>query len=63
MSGDRLQNSLRVTFLGMVVNTLHAVVKTVAGFVGHSHALVADGVESFANLFSHRKFPGCAGGS
>lgn len=36
----------------MIVNTLLAVGKTVAGMAGHSHALVADGVESLADLLS-----------
>ncbi len=52
MPDPRLQRSLRATFLGMVVNTLLAVGKMVAGFLGQSHALVADGVESLADLFS-----------
>lgn len=52
MESARLKRSLRVTFLGMVVNTILAVVKTLAGVFGHSHALVADGVESLADLFS-----------
>lgn len=52
MSDPRLQRSLRATFLGMVVNTVLAVGKMAAGFLGHSHALVADGVESLADLFS-----------
>jgi len=52
MSDLRLQRSLRVTFLGMVVNTLLAVGKMAAGFLGQSHALVADGVESLADIFS-----------
>ena len=52
MPDQRLQRSLRATFLGMVVNTVLAVGKTAAGFLGHSHALVADGVESLADLFS-----------
>lgn len=52
MSDDRLHRSLRVTFLGMVVNTLLAVGKMAAGILGQSHALVADGVESLADLFS-----------
>src|SRR5689334_16253034 len=49
---SRLQRSLRVTFLGMIANTLLATAKMVAGIIGHSHALVADGVESLADLFS-----------
>ena len=36
----------------MAVNILLAVSKLVAGIVGHSHALVADAVESFADIFS-----------
>lgn len=48
----RLQRSLRATFLGMIVNTLLAGGKTVAGVVGHSQALVADGIESLADLLS-----------
>ena len=52
MATTRLQRSLRVTFLGMVANTLLAAVKMATGVIGHSHALVADGVESLADLFS-----------
>jgi cation diffusion facilitator family transporter len=36
----------------MIANTLLATAKLAAGIVGHSHALVADAVESFADLFS-----------
>ncbi|MCU0771499.1 MAG: cation diffusion facilitator family transporter [Verrucomicrobia bacterium] len=49
---SRLKRSLRVTFLGMALNVLLAAVKLVAGVVGHSHALVADAVESFADVCS-----------
>jgi cation diffusion facilitator family transporter len=52
MSDHSLQRGLRATFLGMVVNTLLAAGKMAAGFLGQSHALVADGVESLADLFS-----------
>lgn len=48
----RLKRGLAVTFLGLAVNTLLAAVKLVAGVVGHSHALVADAVESFADVCS-----------
>ncbi|MBI5772976.1 MAG: cation transporter [Verrucomicrobia bacterium] len=48
----RLQRSLRVTFLGLGVNVLLAAGKFAAGVFGHSHALVADAVESFADVFS-----------
>ena len=49
---QRLQRSLRATFLGMGVNILLAGGKLAAGIFGHSHALVADAVESFADIFS-----------
>lgn len=49
---DRLQRSLKVTFLGMGVNALLACGKLVAGVMGHSHALVADSVESLGDIIS-----------
>src|SRR5438270_10254757 len=49
---NRLTRSLRATLLGMVVNTFFAGGKMAAGIVGHSHALVADAVESLADIFS-----------
>ncbi len=52
MPPSRLTRSLRTTFLGMGVNTLLAVMKMLAGIFGHSHALVADAVESLADVFS-----------
>ena len=47
-----MQRGLRATFLGLAVNALLAVVKLTAGIVGHSYALVADAVESLADVFS-----------
>lgn len=41
-----------MTLLGMVASGLLATVKLVAGLVGHSYALVADAVESFADIAS-----------
>ena len=49
---SRLQRSLRATFLGMATNAVLSAVKLAAGIAGHSHALVADAVESFADVFS-----------
>jgi len=48
----RLQRGLRATFLVVAVNTLLAGGKLAAGVLGHSHALVADAVESLADVFS-----------
>lgn len=52
MSKKRLERSLRVTFLGLLVNAALAAGKIAAGMIGHSHALVADGVESAADFIS-----------
>src|SRR5437899_12850889 len=49
---DRLRRSLRATFIGMAANCFLSFVKFVAGVLGHSHALIADAVESFADVFS-----------
>jgi cation diffusion facilitator family transporter len=43
---------LRATFIGLAVNIVLAVTKLIAGVTGNSHALVADAVESFADVFS-----------
>ena len=43
---------VRLAQLGLAVNGLLALVKLVAGVVGHSQALIADATESFADLFS-----------
>ena len=52
MSLNRLQRGLRATFAGMAVNVVLSATKLAAGIAGHSHALVADAVESFADIFS-----------
>ena len=49
---NRLQRGLRATFAGMAVNVMFSGTKLAAGIIGHSHALVADAVESFADIFS-----------
>src|SRR5882757_4037608 len=52
MPTSRLKRSLRTTFLGLAVNAVLAAAKMLAGIFGHSHALVADAVESLADVFS-----------
>ncbi|MBM3837972.1 MAG: cation transporter [Verrucomicrobia bacterium] len=52
MTDRRLNRSLRVTAIGMMVNIVLAATKLTAGLLGHAHALIADGVESFADIFS-----------
>ncbi len=52
MQPNRLERSLRATFIGLAVNVFLSAVKLVAGIVGHSHALVADACESLTDIFS-----------
>ena len=52
MPSVRLQRSLRATFAGLAVNVTLAAAKLLAGFFGHSQALIADAVESLADIFS-----------
>jgi cation diffusion facilitator family transporter len=52
MSNERLKRSLRTTFLGIIVNLFLAGGKMTAGVLGKSHALMADAVESLADIFS-----------
>lgn len=52
MKPTRLQHSLRATAAGLLTNALLAVGKLVAGILGHSYALIADAIESTADIFS-----------
>jgi cation diffusion facilitator family transporter len=52
MATTRLQRSLKATFLGMGVNLALTAGKFTAGFAGHSHAMIADAVESTVDVFS-----------
>jgi cation diffusion facilitator family transporter len=49
---NRLQRGLHATFLGIAVNIILGAAKFVAGVLGHSHALIADATESFADIFN-----------
>jgi len=48
--GTRL--GIRTAQVGMLINTVLAAVKILAGVFGRSYALIADGVESTADIFS-----------
>jgi len=52
VSTARLQRSLRATFLGLAANVVLTLAKFLAGIFGHSQALIADAVESLADIFS-----------
>ena len=48
----RVQRSVRATKLGMATNVVLAGVKFAAGVLGNSYALIADAIESFADIAS-----------
>lgn len=47
-----VKRGFRASAVSVVANPLLAVVKIAAGILGHSHALVADGIESCVDVFS-----------
>lgn len=49
---ERARVTRRVTLVGAIMNLLLALVKTLFGFIGHSHALIADGIHSLSDLLS-----------
>lgn len=49
---SRYREAKRVTLIGAAMNMLLGFVKLIGGFFWHSHALVADGIHSFSDLFS-----------
>ena len=52
MPENRLKRGLRATFIGLTANAVLTSAKFAAGILGHSHALIADAVESLADIFS-----------
>ncbi len=48
----RYDQAKKVTVIGAVINALLGIVKLLGGVTLHSHALVADGIHSFADLFT-----------
>src|SRR5215469_15218063 len=49
---SRFQRGRRAILLGIAVNLLLGAAKFLAGIFGHSHALIADATESFADIFN-----------
>lgn len=49
---NRKQATQKVTIVGAIVDFVLAVFKTVAGVLGNSGALIADGIHSFSDLFT-----------
>ena len=51
-SSERARRSIRVAQAGLLINAVLVVIKIGTGIVGHSYALIADGVESSLDIFS-----------
>ena len=49
---DRTSRGIRSAQAGLLTNAFLAVVKILSGILGHSYALIADGVESTTDVFS-----------
>jgi Co/Zn/Cd efflux system component len=49
---DVVQTGIRSSLIGVIVNLVLAGAKCLAGIVGHSFALVADGIESLGDVVS-----------
>ncbi|MDO4191165.1 MAG: cation diffusion facilitator family transporter [Bacteroidales bacterium] len=49
---QRSQRIIRVTIVGSVVNLLLTAAKLLTGFLGHSAAMIADGIHSLSDLLS-----------
>jgi divalent metal cation (Fe/Co/Zn/Cd) transporter len=47
-----VRRGIRSSFLGVSINLALAIAKCVAGIVGHSFALVGDGIESLSDVVS-----------
>lgn len=46
------KTSLKATYFSMIGNTLLSIIKWIAGYFGNSFALIADAIESTADIFS-----------
>lgn len=49
---ERYWQAKLVTLIGAIINALLGIIKLIGGYLFHSHALIADGVHSFSDLFT-----------
>ncbi|HXR77310.1 MAG TPA: cation diffusion facilitator family transporter [Bryobacteraceae bacterium] len=47
-----IRKGIRSSVIGVVINLSLALIKCLAGVIGHSFALIADGIESFGDVVS-----------
>lgn len=48
--GHKLERGIRLSLIGLLANIVLATIKLVAGLLGHSYALIADAMESMADI-------------
>jgi cation diffusion facilitator family transporter len=51
-SNKSAEKGIRSTFIGIIVSILLAIIKATAGILGNSYALIADAIESTADVFT-----------
>ncbi|PHK30415.1 cobalt-zinc-cadmium resistance protein, partial [Nostoc linckia z16] len=51
-SAENTQKAIKATYFSIVGNTALALLKGAAGYFGNSYALIADAIESTADIFS-----------
>ena len=54
MNPERRQRSVHAAALGLITNGLLAGIKLAAGIFGNSYALIADAIESFADIITSK---------
>ena len=52
MANTNENSAIKTTYFSITSNVLLAVIKLISGFLGNSYALIADGIESTADVFS-----------
>ena len=52
MEASNESAAIKATYFSIIGNTLLAAIKLISGFFGNSYALIADGIESTADIFS-----------
>lgn len=49
-ANGNLESGMKLALLGIVINVAFSVIKLLAGYFGHSYALIADGIESSLDI-------------
>ncbi|WP_325201779.1 cation transporter, partial [Flavobacterium sp.] len=49
---SKTETAIKATYFSIVSNTLLALIKGISGFLGNSYAMIADAIESTADIFA-----------